>query len=53
MRKSDWKRAGALALAAVMQVYQQVLRGVDKANEALAGGIMQLLTKIAVAAVGA
>lgn len=40
-------------LAGVMQVYQQVLRGVDKANEALAGGIMQLLTKIAVAAVGA
>ena len=40
-------------LAGVMQVYQQVLRGIDQANEALAGGIMQLATKIAVVAVGA
>ena len=40
-------------LAGVMQVYQQVLRGVDKANQALMGGVMQLITKIAVVAVGA
>lgn len=32
-------------LAGVMQVYQQVLRGVDKANQALMGGVMQLVTK--------
>ena len=29
-------------LAGVMQVYQQVLRGVDRANQALMGGVMQL-----------
>lgn len=40
-------------LAGVMQVYQQVLRGVDRANQALMGGVMQLVTKIAVVAVGA
>ena len=40
-------------LAGVMQVYQQVLRGVDRANQALMGGVMQLITKIAVVAVGA
>ena len=40
-------------LAGVMQVYQQVLRGVDKANQALMGGVMQLITKMAVVAVGA
>lgn len=40
-------------LAGVMQVYQQVLRGVDKANQALMGGVMQLITKIVVVAVGA
>lgn len=33
-------------LAGVMQVYQQVLRGVDKANQALMGGVMQLITKL-------
>ena len=36
-----------------MQVYQQVLRGIDRANQALMGGVMQLITKIAVVAVGA
>lgn len=40
-------------LAGVMQVYQQVLRGIDRANQALMGGVMQLITKIAVVAVGA
>ena len=40
-------------LAGVMQVYQQVLRGVDRANQALMGGVMQLITKIVVVAVGA
>lgn len=40
-------------LAGVMQVYQQILRGVDKAHQALIGGVMQLITKIAVVAVGA
>ena len=37
----------------MMQAYQQVLRGVDRANQALMGGVMQLITKIVVVAVGA
>lgn len=40
-------------LAGVMQVYQQVLRGINRPNQALAGGIMQLLAKIIAVAVGA
>ncbi len=40
-------------LAGVMQVYQQVLRGVNRPNQALAGGIMQLLAKILTVALGA
>ena len=36
-----------------MQVYQQVLRGVNRPNQALAGGIMQLLAKILTVALGA
>lgn len=40
-------------LAGVMHVYQQVLRGVNLPGQALAGGIMQLLSKILAVAVGA
>ncbi len=45
--------AGPGIPAGVMQVYQQVLRGIDRANQALMGGVMQLITKIVVVAVGA
>lgn len=40
-------------LAGIMQVYQQVLRGVNLPNQALAGGIIQLLAKILAVAAGA
>lgn len=40
-------------LAGIMQVYQQVLRGVNRPNQALAGGVMQLLAKILAVAAGA
>lgn len=40
-------------LAAVMNIYQQALRGVNRPNQALAGGIMQLLAKIGAVAAGA
>lgn len=33
-------------LAAIMNIYQQVLRGVNRPNQALTGGIMQLAAKI-------
>lgn len=40
-------------LDAVMSIYQQTLRGVDRPNQALAGGLMQLATKIGAVAAGA
>ena len=40
-------------LAAVMNIYQQTLRGVEHPNQALAGGLMQLAAKIAAVAAGA
>lgn len=40
-------------LAGVMHVFQQTLRGVDKPNHAMVGGLMQLGVKIAVIAWGA
>lgn len=40
-------------LAGFMYVYQQTLRGVNMPNQALAGGVMQLSVKAALAVVGA
>lgn len=40
-------------LAAIMNIYQQVLRGVNRPNQALTGGIMQLAAKILAVAAGA
>lgn len=40
-------------LAGIMYVYQQVLRGIDHANHAMIGGLMELAAKIAVVALGA
>lgn len=40
-------------LAGVMHIYQQTLRGIGRPTQALVGGIMQLIAKIAVVAVGA
>lgn len=40
-------------LYGVMQIYQQVLRGVGLANSSMAGSFMQLGTKVLVAVVGA
>lgn len=40
-------------LSAVMNVYQQVLRGVNHPNQALIGGGMQLVSKILAVAAGA
>lgn len=40
-------------LDGVMCIYQQTLRGVDRPNQALAGGLMQLAAKIAAVAAGA
>jgi len=40
-------------LAGFMNVYQQVLRGVNKATVSMLGGLMQLLSKILVVALGA
>lgn len=40
-------------LAGFMQVFQQTLRGVNRANQAMAGGLMQLGAKVAMAAIGA
>ena len=40
-------------LDGVMCIFQQTLRGVDRPNQALAGGLMQLAAKIAAVAAGA
>lgn len=40
-------------LAGFMQIFQQTLRGVDRANQAMAGGLMQLGAKVTVVALGA
>lgn len=40
-------------LSAVMNIYQQVLRGVNRPNQALIGGTMQLISKILAVAAGA
>lgn len=40
-------------LAAVMNIYQQTLRGINHPNLALAGGLMQLATKVVAVAAGA
>lgn len=40
-------------LAGFMQVFQQTLRGVDRANQAMAGGLMQLGAKVALVCAGA
>lgn len=40
-------------LCGIMQIYQQTLRGVGFASQAVTGGLMQLGAKVAVAALGA
>lgn len=40
-------------LAGIMYVFQQVLRGVGHPNHAMVGGLMELVTKITVVALGA
>ena len=40
-------------LDAVMSIYQQTLRGVDRPNQALAGGLRQLASRIGAVAAGA
>lgn len=39
-------------LAGVMYIYQQALRGIGRPNQALAGGLIQLLIKISIVAIG-
>lgn len=39
-------------LAGVMHIYQQALRGIGRPNQALAGGLIQLLIKISIVAIG-
>lgn len=39
-------------LAGVMHIYQQALRGIGRPNQALAGGLLQLLIKISIVAIG-
>lgn len=46
-------RRGARLLDGFMQVYQQVLRGVNHPNQALAGGIVQLAVRVLLVAIGA
>lgn len=45
--------AAPSALAGVMYVYQQGLRGINHANHAMVGGLMELATKITVVVLGA
>ncbi|MBS6234979.1 MAG: MATE family efflux transporter [Clostridiales bacterium] len=39
-------------LAGIMHIYQQALRGIGRPNQALAGGLLQLLIKISIVAIG-